>query len=194
MKALAVLLLTSASLMAAETNLFPERPGLSITSDFAEFRLKGGTFYDSNNVVVTDPPAQPGELPTVLRCRELTATRDALGKFDSIVALHGVRIQQGADEARGHQAVYTRSNEWMVLTGPFDPADTNSPRPYLLRGQDTIEAERFIYDRISNTLRFDRGKTVISPATMSKGNTNAAGTNRPGSSRRPFPFPTSPAK
>ena len=194
MKALAVLLLTSASLLAADTNLFPSRPGLSITSNFAEFRLKGGTFFYSNNVVVTDPPAQPGEPPTVLSCQELTATRDALGKFDSIVALHGVEVRQGPDVARGHQAVYTRSNEWMVLTGAFDASDTNFPRPYLLRAQDTIDANRIIYDRVSNKLLFDQPRTRISPETMSKGNTNAAGTNRPGSSRRPFPFPTNPTK
>jgi lipopolysaccharide export system protein LptA len=189
MKALAVLLLTSASVVAQETNQFPTRPGLLITADFAEFRLKEGVFYYSNNVVVTDPPAKPGGPPTILKCGEATARRNPDNKFDSIVALHAVQIDQGTNRARGQRAVYTRSNEWMVLTGPFDPGDTNYPRPYLIRAQDTIEADRIIYDRLHSTINFDRPKTVISPATLSRGTTNAASTNKSGA-KSVFPFPS----
>jgi lipopolysaccharide export system protein LptA len=183
MKALAILLLACASLSAAETNLFPQRPGLTIDADFAEFRLKSGVFFYSNNVTVTDPPARPGGPPTVLQCRELTATRDATGKFDSIVALHGVQIDQGSDRARGNRAVYYRSNEWMVLTGPFDASDTNHLRPYLVRDQSTISGDEIIYERSTGNIRFSRPSTKISTNMTS-------GTNRSGSPKTQFPFPT----
>ena len=170
--------------MAADTNQFPTRPGLVITADFAEFRLKEGIFYYSNNVVVTDPPAKPGGPPTILKCGEATARRSLDNKFDSIVALHAVQIEQGPDRARGQRAVYTRSNEWMVLTGPFNPGDTNFPRPYLIRAQDTMEADRIVYDRLNGKIFYDNPKTVI----LSRGNTNAASTNKSGAKSQ-FPFP-----
>jgi lipopolysaccharide export system protein LptA len=190
MKALAILLLTCASLLSAETNLFPNRAGLEINSDFAEFRLKEGIFYYSNNVVVTDPPAKPGGPPTVVRCREATATRGADGKFESIVAEHSVEIRQGEDIARSARAVYARSNEWLVLTGPFNPGDTNFPRPYLIRGRDTIEANQIIYNRMTDKVTFfEKQRTIISSQTLSRGNTNSAGTNRSGAKPQ-FPFST----
>ena len=112
-----LLILIATGLRAADEEKPPARPGLQITAEFAEFRLKENTAYYSNNVIIVDPPPKAGDLPTIIRCQELTATRSSEGKLDKIVAVGAVQIDQGEMHARGHQAVYTATNEAMVLTG-----------------------------------------------------------------------------
>ena len=68
MKASFFLLLLCAGIATAETNQLPSRPGLKIDAGFGRFNLKENTFFYSNNVVVVDPPAKPGDPPTIIRC------------------------------------------------------------------------------------------------------------------------------
>lgn len=170
-------LLFVSTALAAETNKPPSRPGLEITAKFAEFRLKDNTAYYSNNVVVFDPPAKPGDAPTYIRCRELTARRGVNGKLDSIVAFHNVEIDQGDTHARGQKAVYTGSNERMVLTGPFPPFT----RPLLFSSQGTNDGTEIVYDRLIDKVFITNVTTYIQGATLNnaeKGKTNSASTNK----------------
>ena len=82
---LSLFLVCTSALAAAETNQ-PSRGALEITAEFGRFQLKDNTAYYSNNVVVKDPPSKPGDPPTFIYCRELTATCSATGKMDTIVA------------------------------------------------------------------------------------------------------------
>jgi lipopolysaccharide export system protein LptA len=156
---------------AAHTNKALARPALEIKAPFAEFRLKENTaiysnntgFY-SNNVVVTDPPARPGDPPTIIHCRELRAKRNAAGKLDNIVASYDVEIDQGDNHARGQQAVYTGANETMVLTGAYPPY----PQPILFSSQGTNMGTEIVYDRAKDKLFITNATTVIPSATLSK--------------------------
>ena len=176
MKALCLLPLVAASTaLAAEIAVTQTnkstRPALEITAGFAEFHLKANTVIYSDNVVVTDPPSKPGDVPTIIRCRELTAKRTAAGKLDSIVARYDVEIDQGGNHARGQQAVYTATNELMVLTGGFPPY----PLPILYSSQGTNTGTVIVYDRANDKLLITNATTVIPSATLSKA--NQKGTN-----------------
>lgn len=163
-----LLILVTTGLHAADEEKPPGRPGLQINSEYAEFRLKENTVYYSNNVTIVDPPQKPGDLPTIIRCLELTASRTAEGKPDKMVATGAVQIDQGEMHARGHQAVYTATNEAMVLTGPFD--DTH-PLPYVYSAQGTNRAGKITYDRLHDKIRFEKDVfTDVPSSTLSKTN------------------------
>lgn len=187
MKSLVFLLFAAGSLLGVETNRPPARPGLEITATFGEFHLKDNTAYYSNNVVVVDPPAKPTDPPTIMKCHELTARRNANGKIDNIVALGSVQMDQGDNHARGHRAVYTGTNEIMVLTGAFDPADTNRPLPQLYSSQGTNYGTRIIYDRLNDKLRIEEVKTIIPSSTLSTA--DRAKTNAVPSTNKLFSLP-----
>lgn len=168
MKILWVLpLLLAASLFAAETNRPPARPGLEIKASFSIFDLKNSTAYYSNNVVLTDPPAKPGDAPTILHCHELTARRSASNKIDTIVAFGKVEMDQGDTHARGEHALYTATNEQIVLTGG---------QPMLYSSQGTNTGDVIIYDRLNGKL-FITNVTTILPGT-SLTNASPASTNK----------------
>ncbi len=179
------MLFVSAAL-AAEINKPPARPGLEIKAKFAEFRLKDNTAYYSNDVVVIDPPAKPGDAPTIIRCRELTARRAASGKLDSIVAFHNVEIDQGDTHARGQKAVYSASSEQMVLTGAFPPFAL----PILFSPQGTNTGTEIVYNRLTDKLWFTNVSTYIPGASLNnaeKGKTNSAATNKTVTPKTPAP-------
>jgi lipopolysaccharide export system protein LptA len=176
--------------LGAETNRPPARPGLEITAKFAEFRLKDNTAYYSNNVVVFDPPAKAGDAPTIIHCRELTARRGANGKLESIVAVHEVEIDQGDTHARGQKAVYTATNERMVLTGPFPPFS----QPLLFSSQGTNSGSEIVYDRLKDKLYITNVTTVIPSATLNNARTNSPGrTNNSAADTNRTVAPQSPA-
>lgn len=192
MKALCLLSLAAASAgLAAETVVTQTnklRPALEITAGFAEFHLKENTVIYSKNVVVTDPPSRPGDAPTIIRCRELTAKRTAAGKLDSIVARYDVEIDQGDNHARGQQAVYTATNEWLVLTGGFPPYAL----PILYSSQGTNAGTEIVYDRLHDKLFITNATTVIPSATLSKANQKSTNSVILNDKRFP-PKPQSPA-
>jgi lipopolysaccharide export system protein LptA len=180
MKAFLILSLATCCAMAADSNQPPARPGLEIKSRFAEFRLKENVAYYSNNVVVVDPPAKPGDPPTIIHCHELTATRNASGKPDKIIADGRVEIDQGETyHARGNHAIYTATNEWMVLTGAYDPADKNLRRPYLYSSQGTNHADEIVYDRLNDKMFFKEVSTYIPGSALKNTNSPAGATNKP---------------
>ena len=155
---------------AADEEKPPARPGLEIKAEYMELRLKENTAYYSNNVIIVDPPPKPGDLPTIIQCRELTATRSPNGKPDRFVAVGAVQMDQGEIHARGHQAVYTATNEVMVLTGAFD--DTH-PLPYVYSAQGTNRAGQITYDRLLDKIIF-RTNVVTEVTTTSLSKTNQA--------------------
>ncbi len=185
MKALvAATLVATSELTAAEMEIPPTRPGLTITADFNVLMLKSNIVIFSNNVVVIDPPSKPGEAPMILRCVWLTGRRDAVGRIQEIEAHERVAIDQDTVHARGNYAIYTATNELMALVGAFDPADTNNTQPYLFVSQGTNsnsaitnKGDAIIYDRVRNTLTTLGGaKTDIPGATLKSTNpTNAPG-------------------
>jgi lipopolysaccharide export system protein LptA len=187
MKALIVFLATALLAAAAGTNESTNRPALTINAKFSRFDLKNNIFvysnnvpvFDpSNNVTVFDPPAKPGDPPTTLSCVWLIAKRAANGKIESIVAHERVQIDQGDRHARGALAVYTATNEQMVLTGAFDPSDTNSPAmPALFSPQGNLFGPKIVYDRRNDQLVMPEGVTTHIPqSTLSS--TNRSKTNK----------------
>lgn len=179
----ALLLASSAAVVAAETNQPPIRPALTITADFSVFNLRSNVFLYTNHVVVTDPPAKPGDSPTTLTCRWAVARMGANRRLETVTAHEGVAIDQGDNHARGALAVYTATNELMTLTGAFNPDDTNTPAlPVLYSSQGTNYGTKIIYDRINDKLYIERPTTIIphtSLATADRSKTNSAATNRP---------------
>jgi lipopolysaccharide assembly outer membrane protein LptD (OstA) len=174
MKAQISLLFVCASVMAAETNQ-PPRPALEITAEFGRFQLKDNSAFYSNNVVVKDPPSKPGDAPTFIRCRELTATRGAGGKVETIVAIGSVQIDQGDNHALANRAVYYGTNETMELTGGFDAQNL---RPMLYSSQFTNYGDKIVYDRGADTLSIQTVFTQIPGTSLKNTGTNAASTNK----------------
>ena len=157
----------------AETNQPPARPGLKINAEFGRFHLKENTVFYSNNVVVVDPPAKPGDPPTIVHCREATAKLGEKGRIETIVALGAVQIDQGDLHARANRAVYYATNETMVLTGGFD---AQNPRPFLFSSQGKTDGDMIVYDRIAGTLSVDVVRTEIHGSTL-KGLSKTNATN-----------------
>lgn len=203
MKAFIALLSVAFATAAADTNGTTNRLALTIDAKFSRFDLKNNIFlysnnvpvFDpSNNVTVFDPPAKPGDPPTTLSCVWLIAKRGTNGKIDTIIAHERVKIDQGDRRARGGLAVYTATNEQMVLTLPFDPSDTNSPPwPALFTPQGNLFGEEIIYDRLNDQLVMPKGvKTIIPQSTLS--NTNRDKTNKSVLNDKLFaPKPQSPS-
>lgn len=173
------LLFLCANALAADTNsnstTNATRSALEITAEFGRFQLKENTAYYSNNVVVKDPPSKPGDPPTFIYCRELTATRNAAGKMDTIVALGAVQIDQGDTHAKADRAVYYGTNEIMELTGGFD---AQSRRPVLYSSQFTNYGDKIVYDRAADTLSIKAVVTQIPGTSLKNSGTNSANTNK----------------
>ena len=185
MKALMVFLAAAMAAAAAGTNESTNRAALTINAKYSRFDLKNYVFlysnvtsFSSNDVTVFDPPAKPGDPPTIMSCVWLTATRGASGKIENITAHERVKINQGDRQGRGALAVYTATNEQMVLTGAFDPSDTNSPAfPALFSPQGNLYGPKIVYDRLNNQLLMPEGVTTIIPqSTLSS--TNRDKTNK----------------
>jgi lipopolysaccharide export system protein LptA len=185
----AATLVATSRLSAAEMEIPPARPGLTITADTSVLMLKSNIVIFSNNVVVIDPPSKPGEEPMILTCKWLTGRRDASGKIQEIEAHERVAIDQGTVHARGNYAIYTATNELMALVGAFDQADTNWPKPYIFTSQSakssmvvTNDGDAIIYDRVRDTLTtLGAARTIVPGGTLKSANpTNAPGspTNR----------------
>jgi lipopolysaccharide export system protein LptA len=177
MKAQFLLLLVCAGAAVAQTNQPPERPGLRVNSEFGQFNLREKTAYYSNNVTVFDPPAKPGDPPTVIHCRELTAWQSATGRIDKIIGVGAVQIDQGDTHARANHAVYYATNETMVLTGAFD---AQNPQPYMYSSQGKTYADVIVYDRLTGRISVHGNvKTEIHGSTLKGLNkTNATNTTR----------------
>jgi len=163
-----------ASAVAAETNQ-PSRGALEITAEFGRFQLKDNTAYYSNNVVVKDPPSKPCDSPTFIYCRELTATRSATGKMDTIVAVGAVKIDQGDKHALADRAIYYGTNETMELTGGYD---AQNRRPVLFSSQFTNYGDKIVYDRAADTLSIKAVRTEIPGTSLKNSGTNSANTNK----------------
>jgi hypothetical protein len=164
----------------------PARAGLTIIADFTEIDLKSNTVYYSNNVVVTDPPAKPGDFAIILKCRELTAARNATGQVEHITAIGDVQIDQGDKHARGQKAIYTGADERVVLTGPWPHEPLPSDRPLAYSSQYTNSALEIIYDRRSGKFFGTQVKTIIDPSVLSGGTNRAPGLfNAPPTTKSP---------
>jgi lipopolysaccharide export system protein LptA len=167
---LAVSLLATARLSAAEMELPPTRPGLTITSMVSVLNLKSNDVLFSNNVLVAYPPAKTNEPMAYLRCDWLTAKRGTNNQIEEIVAHGRVAIDKGEQHGRGNYAIYTASNELTALVGMYDPADTNNPRPYLYasyftNGAEVLkwknEGDAIIYDRRTGELKTQGGRVHV---------------------------------
>ena len=183
MKALIDFLSFALAAAAAGTNDATNRPALTINAKYSRFDLKNNVFvysnvtsFSSNDVTVFDPPAKPGDPPTTMSCAWLTATRAADGKIETITAHERVKIDKGDRHARGALAVYTSTNEQMVLTGAFDPSDTNALSA-LFTAQGSLFGPKIVYDRRNDELVTPEGVTTIIPqSTLSS--TNRDKTNK----------------
>lgn len=176
---LAASLVATARLTAAEMEIPPARSGLTITAAVNVLNLKSDEVLYSNNVLVTYPPAKPGDPFTYLRCHWLTGKRGTNGQLEEIVARERVSVDRGDQHARGNFAIYTATNEMLALVGPYDPADATRPLPYIYTPQGTNQGESIIYDRRANTLTTRGAITDVAPDTMkSLSATNRAATNK----------------
>ena len=176
---LAASLVATARLTAAEMEIPPARSGLTITAAVNVLNLKSDEVLYSNNVLVTYPPAKPGDPFTYLRCHWLTGKRGTNGQLQEIVAHERVAVDRGDQHARGNLAVYTATNEVLTLLGAYDPTDTNQPLPYVYSVQGTIKGESIIYDRRAGTITAPVGVTEVAPEAMkSLSATNRTATNK----------------
>ena len=191
MKIFFALLLALSAASAAETNPPPNRPALTITAGYSVFNLRSNEFLYTNHVIVTDPPAKPGDSPTTLTCRWAVARMGVNRRLETVYAHEGVAIDQGDSHARGALAVYTATNEVITLTGTFDPDDTNTPAlPVLFSSQGTNYGTKIIYERTNNKLLIERPTTIIpqtSLSTAERGKTNAPASEKSPKFTTPFP-------
>lgn len=172
MKRFLALALVVSLAVAADDVPRPDRPGLEIGSKEAVFQLKEKVWIYRGDVVVTDPPAKPGDPPTVLKCQVLTARMATNGGFETIVAETDVQISQGDQHARGEKAIYTQATEELVIYGGDKLAMLASP-------QGTNYGERIVYNRTNDTLKIVGAvKTQIPGASLQKGTNSSPGSNR----------------
>ena len=171
MKQVALLVLLACAALAADDLVRPDRPGLDIVSEEFEFRIKEKTYVYRHNVVVTNPPAEPGDPPTILKCQILTGKLGTNGGFETIVAEKDVRISQGDQYTEGSKAVYTRATEELVIYSGDKPA-------MLAREGIKSYGDRIIYSLTNSRLRIDGAvRTEISGQTL-QGSTNSPGIGR----------------
>jgi len=158
---MAVTLLATARLTAAEIELAPTRPGLTITSQVSVLYIRSNEVFYSNNVLVTYPPTKTNEPVTYLRCDWGTGKFGANGQMQEMAAHGHVAIDKGDRHGRGNYAIYTGTNEMLALVGAYDPKDPARPRPYLYTTQITngvetvkmrISGDAIIYDHRNDTL------------------------------------------
>jgi hypothetical protein len=177
MKALGILLLMSALMTRAQEKPEvpavpppleqpPERLGLEITADLTVVMLRSNMVFYSNNVVVFDAPSKPGAPATVLHCRELTASRTPSGQVDQIVAVGDVQVEQGDLQGRGQRAVYSGSNDVLVLTGAWPHEPWNSPTPLLFSTNGTLTGAEIRYERLTDKLFIPQGRTYIHQSAL----------------------------
>ena len=186
---LAVSLVATARLTAAEMEIPPARPGLTINAESSILMLKSNIVIYSNNVVVVDPPSKPGDDPMILKCVWMTGRRDTNGGIQEIEAHGRVSIDKGTIHARANYAIYTATNEVMAMVGAYDPSNTNWPKPYIFTSAGpkstfvvTNSGDAIIYDRMRDELRTVNAETFVPGASLkSAAPTNALvnPTNRP---------------
>ena len=175
---LAVTLLATARLSAAEMEIPPARPGLTIKAGLNILNLKSNEVLYSNNVLVTYPPRRTNDPVTYLRCDWATGKLGTNRQPEEIIAHGRVALDSGDKHARGNYAIYTATNEWFTLVGPFDPADTNRPLPYVILPEGTQEGTAIIYDRRNGRLRtLDAITHINAEALKSVTSTNRSSTN-----------------
>ncbi len=178
----AVSLVATARLTAAEMEIPPARPGLTINAESSTLMLKSNIVIYSNNVVVVEPPSKPGDDPMILKCVWLIGKRDTNGGIQEIEAHGKVSIDKGTIHARANYAIYTATNDLMAMVGAYDPSNTNWPKPYIFTSAGpkssfvvTNSGDAIIYDRIRDELRTDNAQTFVPGATLK----SAAPTNAP---------------
>lgn len=185
---LALSLMLTARLTAAEMEVPPARPGLKIWSGRQIVYLTNNFDLHTNNVIVIDPPVKPGDPETRLACEWATVKRGANSQIEEIAAHGKVAVDQGERHARGNFGLYTGTNEIVALVGAYDPADTNNIRPYLYRWSRTNSApavtnsgDSIIYSRRDSTLDILNSQLELPPAALkSPSPTNSArATNGP---------------
>jgi lipopolysaccharide transport protein LptA len=171
MKFLALLAFFGVALGAAELEQPPARPGLQINADFAVLDLKTNIVFYSNNVVVVDAPAKPGDPPTTLKCHELRAKRGTNG-FEWIQADGNVEIDQGDMHARGDRAFYSGATDQIEITGGT---------PLLFSSQITNRGDVIVYDRRNERLYIRKPTTDLPSGSLNKASpfgTNSSTTNK----------------
>ena len=185
---LALSLMVTARLTAAEMEVPPVRPGLKIWGGRQIVYLTNNFILLTNNVRVIDPPAKAGEPETVLTCEWATVKQGANNQIDEIAAHGKVAVDQGERHARGNFGLYTGTNEIVALVGAYDPADTNNLRPYLYRWSETNgtpavtnSGTAIIYSRRDSKLDILESTMELPPAALrSLSPTNSArATNGP---------------
>lgn len=185
---LAVSLVATARLTAAEMEIPPARPGLTIRADINILNLKSNEVLYSNNVLVTYPPKKTNDPITYLRCVWLTGKRGTNGQLEEIVAHERVALDSGDRHARGNYAIYTATNEMLSLVGAFDPADTNRPLPYIILPEGIQQGTAIIYDRKTELLTTLDSITDLRPETLkSVSSTNRSSTNVADKPKNPPP-------
>ncbi len=185
---LAVTLLATARLSAAEMEIPPARPGLTITAGINILNLKSNEVLYSNNVLVTYPPRRTNDPVTYLRCDWLTGKRGTNGQLEEIVANGRVTVDSGERHARGNYAIYTGTNEMLSLVGPFDPADQSRPLPYIYGPEGTNEGSAIIYDRKNGRMTTIEAITSVNAeALKSVSSTNRRSTNVADKPKNPPP-------
>jgi hypothetical protein len=125
-------LVATARLTAAEMEIPPQRPGVTITAGVNMVFFKTNHLVIlSNGVLVTYPSPKTNEPTTYLRSEWATARRGTNGEWEEVVAQGRVALDKGSQHARGNYAIYTASNDMVSLVGTYDPKQTNYLRPYL---------------------------------------------------------------
>ena len=186
---LAVTLLATARLSAAEMEIPPARPGLTIKAGINILNLNSNEVLYSNNVLVTYPPRRTNDPVTYLRCDWATGKLGTNRQPEEIIAHGRVALDSGDKHARGNYAIYTATNEWFTLVGPFDPADTNRPLPYVILPEGTQEGTAIIYDRRNGRLRtLDAITHINAEALKSVTSTNRSSTNVADRPKNPPPL------
>jgi hypothetical protein len=185
---LAVSLLVTARLTAAEMEIPPTRPGLTIQAGINILNLKSNEVLYSNSVLVTYPPRRTNDPVTYLRCDWLTGKRGTNGQLEEIVANGRVAVDSGDRHARGNYAIYTGTNEMLSLVGPFDPADKGRPLPYIYGPEGTNEGSAIIYDRKTGLMTTIEAITSVNAeALKSVSSTNRSSTNVADKPKNPPP-------
>jgi hypothetical protein len=185
---LAISLVATARLTAAEMEIPPTRPGLTIQAGINILNLKSNEVLYSNNVLVTYPPKRTNDPITYLRCEWLTGKRGTNGQLEEIVAHERVALDSGNRHARGNYAIYTATNEMLSLIGAFDPSDAAHPLPYIYTPEGTNQGKAIIYDRRRELLTTIEAITDIrTEALKSIAPTNSSSTNAADKPKNPPP-------
>ncbi len=175
---LAVTLLATARLSAAEMELPPARPGLTITAGVNILNLKSNEVLYSNNVVITYPPRRTNDPVTYLRCDWATGKLGTNRQPEEIVAHGRVALDSGDRHARGNYAIFTATNDTLALVGPYDPADASRPLPYVYGPEGTNEGSAIIYERRIDRIRtLDAITHINAEALKAVSSTNRSSTN-----------------